>query len=90
MQMVIKAELDEMKVGLETLGVLELMQKHPIKMRSLFVAYHYHLTSDMMQDMFYLNFSANGSNIRKKEEEVAMLWVYLLQDVESEFAQQLN
>ena len=58
--MVIKGQLDKLKVGLETLRVLELIQNHPIKMRSLFVVYHYHLTSDMMQD------------------------------VESEFAQQLN
>lgn len=81
--MVIKAELDELKIGLETLGVLELLQRHPTTMRSLFVAYHFHLTSDIVQDLFKTSFSPEGSNNRNKEEEVAMFWVYMLQEVES-------
>ncbi len=61
-----KSELDEIKLGLATLGVLELLRNYPVKMRSLFVAYHYQLTSDIVQDLFCLQLSAAGSNLRKK------------------------
>ncbi|XP_019862007.1 PREDICTED: G2/M phase-specific E3 ubiquitin-protein ligase-like [Amphimedon queenslandica] len=81
--MVIKAELDEIKAGLDTLGILALLQNYPVKMRALFIAYQYQLTCDIMQDIFRISFSIKGSNDREKEEEVALFWVNLLQDVQN-------
>lgn len=85
--MVIKAELDEIKAGLDTLGVLTLLQSHPVTIRALFIAYQYQLTCDIMQDIFLIIFSIKGSNDREKEEEVALF--YLLQDVQSKYFQSI-
>ena len=80
--MLIKAELDEIAIGMEKLGVLFLLQKNPVKMRSIFIAYQFHLSADIMQDLFLIHFSPAGSNSRQKEEEVSLYWVNFLQDIE--------
>ena len=81
--MLIKAELDDISVGLETLGVLSLLQKNPVKMRPLFIAYQYHLSADIMQDLFHVCLSPTGSNSRQKEEEISLYWINFLQNIES-------
>jgi len=78
----VKAELDDIKAGLETLGVLKLLQQHPLTMRSLFVDTHDVLTADILQDLFTVEFSLRGSNERDKEEEVILHWITFLQEIE--------
>ena len=80
--MKVKAELDEIKAGLETLGVLQLLQQNPITMRELFVATYDVLTADMLQDLFTVEYSLRGSNERDREEETILHWISLLQEIE--------
>lgn len=80
--MLIKAELDDISVGLETLGVLS-PTKESSQMRPLFIAYQYHLSADIMQDLFHVYLSPTGSNLRQREEEISLYWINFLQKIES-------
>lgn len=68
--------------GLGELGVLDLLRKHPVSMRPLFVASHDVLTADCLQDLFKPDYSPSGSNQREKEEELIMYWINFLQETE--------
>ena len=58
-------------------------KKNPVKMRLLFIAYQYHLSADIMQDLFHVCLSSIGSNSRQKEEEISLYWINFLQNIES-------
>ncbi len=58
-------------------------------MRPLFIANHFLLTADILQDIFHIYFSSPGANKREKEEEAMMFFINTLQDVSSEFIDQL-
>ena len=79
--------MDQLKEGLNTLDILTLLREYPVTMRCLFIANSNLLTADAIQDMFFIHFSASGSNERQKEEEITMFWITFLQDVQSNFAQ---
>ena len=81
-----KAELDDLKKGLEELGVLNLLQQNPITFRALFVATHDVLTAENIQDIFKPFYSPTGSNRREHEEEVIMYWISLLQEIEGQLS----
>ncbi len=76
-----KAELDEIRRGLVSLGFVGLMTQYPCLM-SLFKASSQKLTADMLQNMFSHTFSLAGSNSRAKEQQIMMHILELLHDVE--------
>ena len=74
--LVIKAELDQLVKGLETLDILSLLREHPNAAHPLFI--HSDgppLTSGDVFDMFYPLPSLPGSNAREREEEQLIKWL---------------
>lgn len=55
-----KAELDDMKEGLQTLNVLQLFQEYPVISRPLLIASEENLTAQKFQELFSIDFSPNG------------------------------
>ena len=84
--LVVKAELDQMLCGLsDTLDVLTLLRQNASTMRPLLVCGSPPLpTANSVYDLFRVNFSPTGSNVRKYEETTVMLWNDFLQKVEGE------
>ena len=76
-----KTELDEVKKGLESIGFLNVLKKHPV-LRSLFEHSTSKLTADVLEDMFVPEFSPVGSNDRAKVEAVVMWFTELVHEVE--------
>ena len=78
-----KAELDEIRRGLSTVGFLSVMEEHPI-LKSLFTGNNSApLTAGMIQDLFIPRFSAEGSNSRATEEAIMMHFFELLFEIAS-------
>ncbi len=76
-----KAELDEIRRGLVSLGFVGLMTQYPCLM-SLFKASSQKLTADTLQNLFSHTFSPAGSNAHAKEQQIMMHVLELLHDVE--------
>jgi hypothetical protein len=72
------AELEQLLNGLSTLEVSSLIRHYPSKFRSVFEANHERPTASTIQGIYVIDFSPAGSNIRMKEEELAMLWTNFL------------
>ena len=82
----VKAELDQILEGLNTLELQDLIRQNPQKMRPLFLhADPVPLTADQMIDLFTTKFSPVGSNRREVEEAIVMHWVNFIQMIESEW-----
>ena len=81
----IKAELDQLVNGLQTLGVLTLLRDHPNTMHSLFVYSEARpMTAGDLFDMFPPHLSAAGSNSMEREEDQLMKWLHFLEYVEGD------
>lgn len=65
-----------------TLGVLEKIRMHPDRFRPLFCHVPSALTADLMEDIFSISLSPEGSNRRSAEEMVVTFWSDYLQDSE--------
>lgn len=78
-----KAALDQLKSGLGTLGILQLMQKYPTLMKPLFLdsAQKAMKVSDVL-DLFSVEWSPSGSNQREEEEAVILQWTEYVQEIE--------
>ena len=79
-----KTELDEIIRGLDSLGVGNLLKKHPREFLPLFNSQTKPLTPGLLQDLVSLDLSPRGSNAREMEEEGAMNWVTFLSEFEAE------
>ena len=78
-----KAELDEIKDGLQALDFLSLLKNYPTATRQLFVAVKCCLTADSLQDLFIVSsFSPEGSNVREVEEKTYIYFINFLQELE--------
>ena len=55
-----KAKLDEMKEGLQTLNVLQLLQDFPVILRPLLIASVEKLTAQKFLELFSIDFSPKG------------------------------
>ena len=78
-----KAELDQIKLGLEVLHVIELVNKYPTLMKPFFVSTgRAELTTEMMLSLFTVNWSVKGSNKREREEDTILHWHYYLSELE--------
>ncbi|XP_068744490.1 G2/M phase-specific E3 ubiquitin-protein ligase-like isoform X2 [Montipora capricornis] len=80
--------LEEFKNGLETIGVLDAMQKYPEKFRDLFTNENVRpLDAQCVDLLFTIQFDEQGSNARQKQELAVVFWRDYLQDCESKEAQ---
>ena len=78
----VKAELDNLREGLEVLGVLSLLRDNPHILRQPFVAQLQCISADLLQELFEVQFSPQGANAREKEEQLVLYWINFLHEVE--------
>ena len=78
----VKAELDQLREGMELFRIRKIFKRYSALFRPLFVHSTLHLTAESMQEIFTIAFSPVGSNRRDNEENVAMHWVSLLEEAE--------
>ncbi|RXN22005.1 G2 M phase-specific E3 ubiquitin- ligase-like protein [Labeo rohita] len=78
----LRAALDQFSEGLQTLGLLEEMQKYPAVFYDMFVNEQRPLQAKDLCSLFYVNFSPQGSNRRAKENQTVCHWRDWLIDVE--------
>ncbi|XP_077057358.1 G2/M phase-specific E3 ubiquitin-protein ligase-like [Siphateles boraxobius] len=79
----LRAALDQFSEGLQTLGLLEEMQKYPALFYDMFVNEQRPLQAKDLCSLFYVNFSPQGSNRRRaKENQTICYWRDWLIDVE--------
>ena len=82
--------LDDLKKGLQTLGVLDAIQNSPEQFRDVFTKENIRpLDAETVDVLFSTQFEEQGSNERPKQELAMVYWRDYLQDCESEF-QNLN
>lgn len=79
---VVRSALDQMRQGLQTLHVLELVQKHPLLMQQAFCVNDKPLTAADMTDLFVPLMDELGSNKYPRQELILMHWRDYLQDCE--------
>ena len=72
------------KEGLKTLGVLEAMSKYPKLFREAFCYKSQPLTVSMVQSIFTVECSEEGSNRRNAESLILSRWNDFLQDAEED------
>ncbi|XP_068758132.1 G2/M phase-specific E3 ubiquitin-protein ligase-like [Montipora capricornis] len=78
--------LEEFKNNLETIGVLDAMQKYPEQFRDLFSNENVRpLDAQCVDLLFTIQFDEQGSNARQKQELGVVFWRDYLQDCESKF-----
>ena len=77
-----KAEIDQLMEGLNDLGFLQFLKRHPDAARALLVSGSQKLTAASLEQLFSVGFSESGSNRRCEEERVMMMWLEYLQDIE--------
>lgn len=75
------AELEQMRRGLSIQHFNTLMESFPRQMREAFCPQVHEITSEQLQDMFTPLFSTVGSNKRKQEEAIVMMWFRYLQQI---------
>ena len=81
----VKSELDQLCEGFKTMGVLQLIKDNKIMYPLLLARKPLPMTADLMIKMFATKFSPEGSNVREKEEDVAMKWIQYVQTIEGEY-----
>ncbi|KAL1276872.1 hypothetical protein QQF64_023545 [Cirrhinus molitorella] len=86
----VRGPFERFRDGLKTLGVFSKVQQHPEAFRSVFCHQPNQLTTDIMDDLFEIQWSENGSNRRANENRVIAFWRDYLQDVEEEGSQGLE
>ena len=78
----VKAQIDQIIDGLNTLGIYDLIKANPHTMHKLLVSRPEPISSDFMLNLFQTRFSLEGSNRREDEEQVVMYWVHFLDMIE--------
>lgn len=78
-----RAEIDQLKDGLQTLGVLQLMQQYFYLFRPLLQSTTKpSLTASQMLRLFHPMWSPIGSNRREKEELIILNWTTYLNELQ--------
>ena len=79
----IKAELDQLKKGLQCLRFLEVMHSYPTLLKPLFLnSGKPSITADYILQLFHVQWSPQGSNQRELEEAVILGWHEYIHDTE--------
>ena len=79
----VKAELDQIREGMDLLRLLGIFKRYPKAFLPLFLQCDKVITAVFMQDLFRIPFSPMGSNIREREETTSLHWIQFLNDVEA-------
>lgn len=83
---VCKGELDQLKSGMQHLGVLDLMFRHSALLGPLLtVSGIPQLTSSVLLELFNVDWSPEGSNQREIEEAVILNWTEYVRELESKY-----
>ena len=78
--------IEELKEGLETLGVLRCIQRYPDKFKDVFCTSDTPVLDAQIIDlMFTLEFDEEGNNRRPLQEQAIVYWRDYLQDCESTY-----
>ena len=78
-----KAELDDIKHGLEVLQFGDLIHSHPALIKRLFIeSGHTKFSADSFLSQFKIEYSPPGSNKREKEEDVMLHFNYYVEELE--------
>ncbi|CAB4045967.1 Hypothetical predicted protein, partial [Paramuricea clavata] len=73
--------INDMREGLETLGVLQAIQRNPEKFRELFIKeYLPKLDAEIVDLLFVPKLAEEGSNKRAAQEQAIVYWRDYLQD----------
>ncbi|KAJ8381338.1 hypothetical protein SKAU_G00021160 [Synaphobranchus kaupii] len=78
----VQAGLQQFLAGLETLGLLKALRKHPLLMKTLFVGQEKPLEASELTALFEPMLSSEGSNKRRDENRSIAFWRDWLLDVE--------
>ena len=78
--------LEDLKKGLETLGVLKAIRENPEQLREVFTSENIRSLDAVSVDaLFIIEYAEQGSNQRASQELTIVHWRDYLQDCESEF-----
>lgn len=77
-----RSALEQLKEGLSTLGILDLMEAHPVEFEALFCFQEKKLNAKDFDSMFTPMMAPVGSNARGKQELILMHWRDFLQECE--------
>ena len=81
-----RSHFEELKKGLETLGVLKVIQANPEQFRRVFTHQNVDaLDAEKMYALFEICYAERGSNQRTSQERTVLYWKDYLQDCQSEF-----
>ena len=78
------AELEQLRRGLAIQRFDTLMESYPHLLRRAFEPFDQAVSSEYIQDLFVPEFSQKGSNQRKTEEAIMIMWICYLQYLEGE------
>jgi hypothetical protein len=76
-------EIEQIKIGLKSLGFLEIVQRNSDILSIYFTSENYEgLTADQIQELFEVRFSDKGTSARVQEEKTYMYFIKLLNECE--------
>ena len=78
----VRTAIEMFKEGLQTLGILECMQKYPAALKKIFCNFENVLTAQDVDQIFVPQFAGLGSNRRSDQEMAVMNWRDYLQNCE--------
>ena len=87
----VRSAIEDFKAGLQTLGILNLIEKHPNTMAQVFRSNSLiKLTASRMDSLFVPELAEEGANVRPQQELIIMHWRDYLQDCEGEVLHDLS
>lgn len=87
----VRSAIEDFKAGLQTLGILNLIEKHPNTMAQVFCSNSLlKLTASRMDSLFVPELAEEGANVRPQQELIIMHWRDYLQDCEGEVLHDLS
>ncbi|XP_044175097.1 G2/M phase-specific E3 ubiquitin-protein ligase-like isoform X2 [Acropora millepora] len=79
----VRSAIEDFKAGLQTLGILNLIEKYPNTMAQVFCSSSLlKLTASRMDSLFVPELAEEGANVRPQQELIIMHWRDYLQDCE--------
>ena len=87
----VRSAIEDFKAGLQTLGILNLIEKHPDSMAQVFCSSSLlKLTASRMDSLFVPKLAEEGANVRRQQELIIMHWRDYLQDCEGKVVHDLS
>ena len=87
----VRSAIEDFKAGLQTLGILNLIEKHPDTMAQVFCSSSLlQLTASRMDSLFVPELAQEGANVRPQEALIIMHWRDYLKDCEGKVFHNLS